>query len=143
MGETANFEMLFSNHKLAELFPPEKTDRFFDALLGDAREGAYDIRLAFNGVRENQLLFDIELHQRRGKCLACNLTYGLPTVFSRHPVIDLQGMVEQICGLLADHGRCRDWKLGATRELDPRRHAIALTIAYEPLTPLQKEHPAD
>ena len=38
---------VFTSERLAELFPPERTDAFFEALFGGAEEGAYDIRLAF------------------------------------------------------------------------------------------------
>jgi hypothetical protein len=122
---------LFSNEKLDQLFPPERSDLFFDALLGDPREGAYDIRLVFRDFRSDQLLFDLELHQRPNKCLACNLTYGLPTVFARHPVIDIQGVVDQIDVLLDGAGHCTSWKLGATVEKSRRLHAVPLIVDVE------------
>ena len=37
---------VFTPECLNDLFPPQRTDDFFDALFGDAEEGAYDIRLA-------------------------------------------------------------------------------------------------
>ena len=71
---TDQFKSIFTQDKLDAIFPPERTDQFFDALFGDATEGAYDIRLAFDQALENQLQFNLELHQRPGRCLACNLT---------------------------------------------------------------------
>ena len=64
------FNHIFSQDKLDALFPPERTIQFFEALFGDNDEGAYDIRLAFKFVSENQLHFDFELHQRPGRCLS-------------------------------------------------------------------------
>ena len=39
-------EQIFSPTTLATLFPPERSNEFFDALFGDADEGAYDIALS-------------------------------------------------------------------------------------------------
>jgi hypothetical protein len=122
---------LFTPEKLQALFPPERADRFFDALLGDPKEGAYDIRLSYEGHQEGRLRFALELHQRPRKCLACNLTYGLPTVFSRHPVIDMQGVVDGIGRLLDGRGRCTGWKLGATVEKSRQLHLVPLIISLE------------
>lgn len=126
-----NFTDLFSEAQLAGIFPGDRADRFFDALLGDAEEGAYDIRLAFKSFTGAQLHFDLELHQRPGKCLACNLTYGLPTVFARHPVIDVQGVVDRIDAMLDGQGRCAGWRLGATREINRQLHVVPLLIDIE------------
>ncbi len=128
---TDPFAALFTPEKLQELFPAERADRFFDALLGDAKEGAYDIRLVYDVFRERQLRFALELRQRPRKCLACNLTYGLPTVFSRHPIIDIKGLVAAISGLLDGQGRCKGWKLGATVEKSRQLHVVPLLIALE------------
>ncbi|MDX9787529.1 MAG: pancreas/duodenum homeobox protein 1 [Desulfobacterales bacterium] len=119
---------LFTPETLASLFPDEKSDRFFDALFGDASEGAYDIRLSFIEHNCNSLHFELQLIQRPGKCLGCHLTYGLPQVFSRHPVIDIKGLVDDIGKLV--EGRCQieKWQLGATRELSRELHVIPLTI---------------
>ena len=107
-AEKGFFDALFDREMLDKLFPPERTDQFFDALLGDAAEGAYDIRLAYKGLQESRLNFELELHQRPGKCLVCSLTYGLPTVFSRHPVINIQGVVDQIARHVDGRGLQRD-----------------------------------
>jgi hypothetical protein len=125
---TDQFKSIFSQDKLDAIFPPERTDQFFDALFGDATEGAYDIRLAFDQALENQLQFNLELHQRPGKCLACNLTYGLPKVFERHPIININGVVAQIGALMNGHGRPTGWKLGKSQELSRQLHAVPLVI---------------
>ncbi len=126
-----SFDALFDQETLSNMFPPERADQFFDALLGNADEGAYDIRLAYKGMQESRLTFDIELHQRPGKCLVCSLTYGLPTVFSRHPVIDIQGFVDQIARHMEGHGRCAGWALGRTREVSRQLHVVPLEIDLE------------
>lgn len=59
------------------LFPPERTDAFFDALFGGAEEGAYTIVLRPRAESETSVEVAMELHQRPGKCLMCSLTYGL------------------------------------------------------------------
>ena len=129
--ESDNYRELFSEERLRELLPPERADRFFEALLGDAADGAYDIGLAFKNSRNGCLTFDILLKQRPGKCLACNLTYGLPQVFSRHPVIDIAGLVRQIETRLAGRFRCTQWELGTTREVNRKLHTIPLTVHLE------------
>ena len=56
------------------LFPPERTDAFFDALFGGAEEGAYTIVLRPRAESETSVEVAMELHQRPGKCLMCSLT---------------------------------------------------------------------
>jgi hypothetical protein len=128
---TDPFNSLFSQEKMDAIFPPERSNQFFDALLGDPDEGAYDIRLAFKKAQNNQLHFNLELHQRPGKCLACNLTYGLPKVFERHPIININGLVEQINALMNGHGRCAGWELGKSQEITRQLHAVPLIIDIE------------
>jgi hypothetical protein len=125
---TINYNTLFSQDKLDSLFPLERSNRFFEALFGDSDEGAYDIRLSFKENQADTLLFELELHQRPGKCLACNLTYGLPKVFARHPIIDINGIVAQLDQLLGDQARCRQWQLGRVREVSRQLHVIPLMI---------------
>jgi hypothetical protein len=127
-GNTINYHALFSQDKLDSLFPMERSNQFFEALFGDSEEGAYDIRLAFKEIQSNTLLFELELHQRPGKCLACNLTYGLPKVFSRHPIIDINGLVDQLDKLLDGQARCKDWQLGRVREVSRQLHVMPLMI---------------
>jgi hypothetical protein len=127
-GNTVNYRKLFCQEALDSLFPLDRANQFFEALFGDSDEGAYDIRLAFKENQTDTLLFQFELHQRPGKCLACNLTYGLPKVFSRHPIIDIKGVVDQLDRLLGDRVRCGQWQLGGVREVSKELHVIPLAI---------------
>lgn len=124
------FNDLFTQEKLQRLFPAEKTDQFFDALFGDATEGAYDISLQFksHSPEQRMLHFELQLHERPGKCLACNLTYGLPEVFSRHPILNIKGLVEEIEQHLAGQASCASWQLGSTKTVSKSLHAIPLDI---------------
>jgi len=124
-----NPQDIFTKEALQNLFPPERANAFFDALFGDAEDGAYDIRLVFKGQAANTLTFGLELHERPGKCLACNLTYGLPEVFSHHPIINIKGLISKIVALLDDKGACTDWKLGATQTVSKKLHVIPLMIS--------------
>ena len=129
---TESFETLFTPERLESLFPADRADRFFDALFGDAREGAYDIRLDYDGSPDGQLRFLFQLYERPGKCLSCSLTYGLPHVFSRHPIINVAGLVRDIDLLLNGSHRCGAWEIGRTIEFDRSHHAVPLTIRIEP-----------
>jgi len=128
----ASFETLFTPDRLEALFPPERADRFFEALFGDASEGAYDIRLDYDGFQDDRLEFLFRLTERPGKCLSCSLTYGLPHVFSRHPVIDVAGLVDDIDQLLDGSHTCGTWEVGRTIEFDHSHHAVPLTIHIDP-----------
>lgn len=125
-----NYSALFSPQALATLFPADRADLFFDALFGDAAEGAYDINLQFTGhtPADNTLNFAFNLEERPGKCLACNLTYGLPEVFSRHPMINVKGLVAEIDTLLGDDTQCAGWRLGTTQSVSKALHVIPLII---------------
>ncbi|NLB07650.1 MAG: pancreas/duodenum homeobox protein 1 [Desulfobulbaceae bacterium] len=125
-----DWKQIFSRTTLRELFPQERTDAFFDALFGDASEGAYDIELSFDRYDRaaRNLRFLLNLRERPGRCLACNLTYGLPEVFARHPVIDLKGLVRDIEGRLGGEMVCGDWRLGRTVQQDNALHSIPLEI---------------
>ncbi|MCF8033635.1 MAG: pancreas/duodenum homeobox protein 1 [Desulfarculaceae bacterium] len=114
--------------QLAGLMPTGLADEFFDALYGDAAEGAYDIELALKGQEGARLELELRLKQRPGKCLACNLTYGLPQVFSRHPVLDLKGLVARVCQLAGTDPERAQWELGHTRPVSDELHAIPLYI---------------
>jgi len=125
------FNDLFTTDILKKLFPEDRADQFFDALYGDAADGAYDIHLEFKEYNQGQLLFELHLKQRPGKCLTCSLTYGLPAVFSRHPVINIKGMVQEIDQLLNGRARCVDWQFDATREVSGELHIIQLSISLQ------------
>lgn len=122
------FTPLFTPQTCTALLPAETADKFFEALFGDADEGSYDLELHYVGSDVYSLHFDILLQERPGHCLACNLTYGLPQVFSRHPVINIAGIVDKVNDLLQDKGATGDWNLGATRQLSQSTHGISLTI---------------
>jgi len=85
MMETKGFDKLFAPDVLKQLFPEDRSDQFFDA---------------------NRLEFMLRLTQRPGKCITCSLTYGLPEVFTRHPIINIKGLVQNIEALLDGRGRC-------------------------------------
>ena len=133
---TVNYSELFTPEQLTSLLPPGVADEFFEALFGDASEGSYDIELSFAGARESSLDFELLLHERPGHCLACNLTYGLPDVFSRHRVIDLGDVVRQIDALMTNGKRCGEWRLGRTQEVSRALHVIPLIIDLVPGRPV-------
>ena len=114
-------------HFLDEIFPKERTDAFFDALFGGAEEGAYDIRLVPLGATADEARLAFELRQRPGKCLKCSLTYGLPQVFQRHPVLDVAGVAKAVAAKLGWSGEPA-WELGATEEVDAETHVIPLRL---------------
>ncbi|MDM8523541.1 pancreas/duodenum homeobox protein 1 [Desulfococcaceae bacterium HSG8] len=126
-----NFEDIFTPDTLRKLFPEDRSDLFFDAIFGDASEGAYDISLEFKGCTQNRLEFHFCLKQRAGKCLVCNLTYGLPEVFSRHPVINIKGLIQEIDRLLNGLAKCAEWRLDMTHSVSDRLHLIPLFISLE------------
>jgi hypothetical protein len=123
-----NIDQLFTETVLKKLFPAERADAFFEALYGDLSEGAYDIAFSFQGLNKEALEFRFDLHRRPGKCLACNLTYGLPQVFSRHPIIDIGGLVRDIEKRLAGKAKCSRWELGETKEISSDLHVVPLTV---------------
>ncbi|MCG8472520.1 MAG: pancreas/duodenum homeobox protein 1 [Desulfobacterales bacterium] len=127
---TDTFRSTFSSDTLAELFPADLSNQFFEALYGDADEGAYDISLCFEKEGEGELFFGLHLVQRAGKCLACNLTYGLPEVFSRHPLINIKGLVDKIGERMGETFDITGWKLGHTREVSRELHIVPLSISF-------------
>ena len=134
MNSTIDYNALFAPETLEDIFPDVLTNDFFDALLGDSEEGAYDIRLGFAGNEKDRLVFELRLHKREGKCLACNLTYGLPSVFARHPIINLSGLVDKIQKILHDKVKLGEWSLGNTREISQDLHVIPLNIRFTPIS---------
>ena len=119
---------VFTPECLNDLFPQQRTDDFFDALFGDAEEGAYDIRLAIDPEEsdDGELHFYFELHQRAGRCLVCSLTYGLPQVFERHPIINLKGLVSDIASRAGWELDDVWWRIGTTESLSSALHRIPL-----------------
>lgn len=119
-------ESIYTADWCKAVFPPERTNDFFEALFGDPDDGAYDIRLAFVRQNGDQLEFSFELHQRGTQCLACNLTHGLPKVFERHPVINSAGLAQAAA---AASGRTlKEWKLGPTREESKALHKVPFFV---------------
>jgi hypothetical protein len=121
-------DALFTPEYLQQIFPENRANDFFEALLGDADEGAYDISLSYRGCSEKTIELEVQLKERPGHCLACNLTHGLPAVFSRHPIINIQGVVEKVNNDLNGTAQCSDWSLGYTQQKSSGLHAIPLTI---------------
>lgn len=111
------------------IFPADRTDAFFDALYGDCEDGAYDITLRFAEQKGTSLRFNFELHQRPGACLACNLTYGLPQVFARHPLINVKGVVEAIAQKLEVAPESLSWELAKTEECSAQLHIVPLLVS--------------
>jgi hypothetical protein len=134
--EGMEFSSIFSDQTLRNIFPEARADQFFEALYGDIQEGAYTIGLKFKHYDSTRriLLFELELKERPGKCLVCNLTYGLPEVFSRHPIINIRGLVKELEQLLGNGFRCGEWSLGQTRPVSKDLHTIALMIKIDDLT---------
>lgn len=128
---TDTLKAVLSKEKLAAIFPKTRANDFFEALFGDASEGAYDIELTYREIKGNTLTMELLLHERPGRCLACNLTQGLPQVFSRHPVINVQGIVKDVEGLLGGAYRFVSWSLGYTGQHSRSVHAIPLNIVVE------------
>lgn len=112
---------------LDSVFPPERADEFFDALYGGAEEGAYDIALVAKNVDDHRAELAFELRQRPGKCLKCNLTYGLPQVFARHPVLNIPKVAGEIAEKLGFGGNY-SWELGITGERGAELHEIPFII---------------
>lgn len=115
-----------NQQQLDEIFPPEKTDEFFDALYGGAEEGAYFIKLICNEVTNNTADLAFELHRRPNQCLKCSLTYGLPKVFERHPVINIQSIAKSVAHLLGWPDV--SWSLDRTQEVSDDLHVIPLRL---------------
>ena len=125
---TDEFSSVFNSDTLGKLIPDDLSNQFFEALYGDAKEGAYDISFRYAGNSNNELTFEFHLNERPGKCLACNLTYGLPEVFKRHPLINVKGLVEEIGKKLDGKYTVTDWRMGRTREISRHLHIIPLTV---------------
>ena len=121
---------LFTDPILEDLFPSDRANEFFEALYGDIEEGAYDINLAYEGFNPDQktLHFMLNLNERPNKCLACHLTQGLPEVFSRHPLINIKGVVAQIDQILGDKASCGKWHLAPTQTISRQLNGVPLII---------------
>jgi len=128
MSNNKSAEEILTPEVLQRIFPTQRARDFFEALYGDPDEGTFDIELALAGKSGERLDLEFRLKQRPGKCMACNLTYGLPQVFSRHPLIDLPGLMREINFLLPEDMKATDWKLGSTKEVSSELHVIPLSL---------------
>jgi len=125
------FDTLFTREALLKIFPKERSNEFFEALFGDADEGSYDIELGYRGSDDKKLTMELLLHERPDCCLACNLTQGLPQVFSRHPVIGINSIVKDIDELIGDIATCGEWSLGYTEQRSSSLHVIPIKIVLQ------------
>ncbi|MDL2285122.1 pancreas/duodenum homeobox protein 1 [Desulfovibrio sp. OttesenSCG-928-F07] len=117
---------IFTAEWTKQVFPPERTNEFFEALFGDPEEGAYNIELAFMNQDGKMLEFVFNLHQRGSRCLACNLTHGLPKVFERHPIINTAGIAQKAAEAVG--GTLARWQLGFTEEHSKALHSLPLYV---------------
>jgi len=129
--EQSQIEKQMTRENLDRLFPPDRSDYFFEALYGDISEGAYDIQLEFTSFSKGKFELEFHLKQRPDKCMVCNLTYGLPEVFERHPIINVKGLTKKLEALFKGFIRCTSWKLGSTAEISNTLHVIPLTVEIE------------
>jgi len=126
--DRAEFNQIFTQDFLDQLLPLNLSDQFFEALYGDASEGAYDIRLQFVSASDEQIVLEFNLIQRPGKCMVCSLTYGLPNVFSRHPLININNMIKKI----EEKGvKIENWHLGDTKEVNTSLHTVPFYLDLE------------
>lgn len=125
---SVNYAEIFSLEWADKVFPPTRADDFFEALFGGAEDGAYDISLRFVRVLGDTCEFAFDLKQRPGSCLICNLTYGLPQVFARHPVINVKGVAGAVAEALGKDPSTVKWELKPTREESSALHYIPFII---------------
>lgn len=111
---------------LEKMLPPEKTDEFFDAIYGGSEEGAYTIVPVLKKLTQDAAVVDLELRRRPGQCLKCSLTYGLPEVFRRHPLLNIAGFVKEIAHKAGWSNY--SWELGETEDRGEDLHSVPLTI---------------
>ena len=133
--EQGQIKKRIDRESLDRLFPPDRSDFFFEALYGDINEGAYDIQLEFKSYSQGKLELEFHLKQRPDKCMVCNLTYGLPEVFERHPIINIKGLTKKLEELFEGMIRCTSWKLGSTAEMSNTLHVIPLVVEIEETLP--------
>ncbi len=118
-------EAFFTPETLEELLPREQVEAFFEAFYF-GEEPAYDLALGFGGIQGNVLRLELLLKARPGQCLACNLTWGLPEVFARHPMLDLAGMIKRLEDKLSY--AVESWELGPTEERGPDLHVVPVFV---------------
>ena len=141
--EQSQIKKRMTRKNLDRLFPANRSDRFFEALYGDISEGAYDIQLEFKSYSKGKVELEFHLKQRPDKCMACHLTYGLPEVFERHPIINIKRLTEKLEELFEGMIRCTSWKLGFTAEMSNQLHVIPLIVEIEEASSVPIQHITD
>ncbi len=118
---------------IRSLLPKEKIEEFFEAFYF-GEEPAYELELGLRGWEPEKRLLTLELRlkARPGKCLACNLTSGLPEVFKRHPILNLAKVAEEAVKKLGDGYELESWDLGWTEQITRDLHVIPLIIKVKP-----------
>ncbi len=119
---------VLNQEMLDALLPAERSDAFFEALYGDIEEGAYTIKLCARSVDDTNAHLAFELHQRPGKCLVCSLTYGLPQVFQRHPLINAAKIAKDVATALGWDAESVSFELGRTEEHGQELHSIPFVV---------------
>lgn len=122
---------LFTEEWAKTVFPPERTEAFFDALYAGAEEPAFDIALRFVKEENHEYEFSFDLLAKPDRCLVCHITYGLPHVFSRHPIINIKGIVADIGAALQKSPEEMAWELKATTEESPTLFRIPLVVTVQ------------
>lgn len=125
---TDKIKEILTPQKLETLFPAQRSDDFFEAFYGDAQDSHFDIKLQLGKIEENRITLEFHLIQRPGKCLACNMTYGLPHVLARHPVINIEGLVNNIAAIASLDPSSLKWTLENTSEKSSDLHVVPLII---------------
>jgi len=120
---------MFSEEWIKGLLPRKKIEAFFEAFYF-GEEPAYDLELGLGEVslEQKRIRLDLRLLARPGRCLACNLTWGLPPVLEKHPLLNLEEIVRRIEERLPEGLKVKNWELGAVREINSELHVIPLWI---------------
>ncbi len=118
-------EKLLGPETLNELLPRQNVESFFESFYF-GEEPAYDLSLGFGGISGDLLRLELLLKARPGQCLACNLTWGLPEVMAKHPMLDLAGMIKRLEEKLAVN--VASWELGPTEERGADLHVIPILV---------------
>lgn len=129
--DTQKIKEILTPQKLETLFPAQRSDDFFEAFYGDAQDSHFDIKLQLGKIENDRIILEFHLIQRPGKCLACNMTYGLPHVLTRHPVINIEGLVNDLATLAGLAPSSLKWTLENTSEKSSELHVIPLIISIK------------
>ncbi|OAG27843.1 hypothetical protein [Thermodesulfatator autotrophicus] len=114
---------------IKSLLPEERVQEFFEAFYF-GEEPAYYLDLGLREWRpeKGRVVLELRLTARPDKCLACNLTSGLPPVLKKHPILNLAGIVSEIAQKLEPGYKVDSWDLGWTEEVNHDLHVIPLVI---------------